>query len=100
VFFNLGSDKKQNLEIRKDILFFLFRNNYWQSRHTPKSNICNKLSQHPCKLINKELKQLYKDEFIRYHVTSHGNDIYLNIRQKSKIELEIKDRLKRLYEWK
>lgn len=36
-------------QIREDILYFLFRNNYWQNRHTPKSNICNKLSQHPCK---------------------------------------------------
>ena len=32
-------------QIREDILYFLFRNNYWQNRHTPKSNICNKLSQ-------------------------------------------------------
>lgn len=38
-------------QIREDILYFLFRNNYWQNRHTPKSNICNKLSPVDC--INK-----------------------------------------------
>ena len=74
----MGSDKKQNLEIRKDILFFLFRNNYWQSRHTPKSNICNKLSQNPCKLINKELKQLYKDELDSILEIAHNASVEEN----------------------
>ena len=53
--------QEQMDEIRKDILFFLFRNNYWQSRHCPHVNICNKLSQHSCKHINKELTKLFKD---------------------------------------
>lgn len=96
----MGLNKKQQNEIRKDILYFLFRNNYWQSRHTPKSNICNKLSQHPCKYINKELKKLFKEEYIRYHVTNHGNDIFLNIHKKSQIEDEIKEKLDQLYNWK
>jgi len=89
-----------NLKIRIDILFFLYRNNYWQNRHTPKSNVCNKLSQHPCKKINKELKQLYKDGLIRYKKTNHDDDIFLNIHKKSRIEEEIKDRLNQLYNWK
>ncbi len=87
-------------QIREDILYFLYRNNYWQNRHTPKSNICNKLSQHPCKKINKELRQLYKDELIRYKKTNHGDDIYLNIHKKSQIENEIKYKLNQLYNWK
>ena len=64
-------------QIRVDVLFFLFRNNYWQNRHTPKSNICNKLSQ-----------------------PNHGKDIFLNIHKKSQIEREIKDKLDQLYNWK
>ena len=87
-------------QIREDILYFLYRNNYWQNRHTPKSNICNKLSQHPCKKINKELRQLYKDELIRYKKTNHGDDIYLNIHKKLQIENEIKYKLNQLYNWK
>lgn len=96
----MGLNKQQQLIIRTDILYFLFRNNYWQSRHTPKSNICNKLSQHPCKYIDKELKKLYKDELIRYKKTNHGTDIYLNIHKKSTIESEIEDKLNQLYIWK
>ena len=65
-------------EIRERILFFLYRNSYWQKRHTPKINICNKLSDIPCKYINKELKKLYKEEFIRFKKTNHGEDVFLN----------------------
>ncbi len=68
----MGLDEEQEEEIRADILYFLYRNNYWQKRHTPKSNICNKLSQHPCKKINTGLKKLYKDKLIRYKKTNHG----------------------------
>ena len=96
----MGLNQEQMVEIRADILYFLYRNNYWQSRHTPKSNICNKLSQHPCKDINSGLKDLYKDKLIRYKKTNHGNDIFLNIHEKSKIEHEIKDKLDQLYNWK
>lgn len=93
-------DKKQESVIRKDILFFLFRNNYWQSRHCPKSNLCNKLSQHSCKHINHVLKKLFKAEIIRFYPTAHGkDDIYLNISKKAQIEEEIKDRLDKLYNW-
>ena len=71
----MGLDEEQEAEIRADILYFLYRNNYWQKRHTPKTNICNKLSQHPCKEINTGLKKLYKDKLIRYKKTNHGDDV-------------------------
>ena len=93
----MGSKKEQIAEIRAAILYFLYRNNYWQNRHTPKINIWNKLSQHPCKEINNGLKKLYKDKLIRYKKTNHGDDVYLNIHEKSKIEEEIKDKLEQLY---
>lgn len=96
----MGLNHEQMAEIRSDILFFLYRNNYWQNRHTPKSNICNKLSQYPCKKINKGLTQLYKAKLIRYKKTNHGDDIFLNIHEKSKIEDEIKHKLNQLYNWK
>ena len=96
----MGLNQEQREEIRVDILYFLYRNNYWQNRHTPKSNICNKLSQHPCKEINKGLKKLYKDKLIRYKKTTHDDDVYLNIHKKSQIENEIKDKLDQLYNWK
>ena len=54
--FKMRLTEEQRKEIREDILFFLFRNNYWQSRHCPHVNISNKLSQHSRKHINKELK--------------------------------------------
>ncbi len=83
--------EKQRKEIREDILFFLFRNNYWQSRHCPEVNICNKLSQHSCKHLKKELKKLFKDEIIRYYPTAHGkDDVYLNIIKKQKLKLKLK----------
>ena len=63
--------EEQRKEIRTRILFFLYRNNYWQSRHTPMINISNKLSDIPRKFINKELKQLYLDEMIRIKSTNH-----------------------------
>ncbi len=96
----MGLNQEQQAEIRADILYFLYRNNYWQNKHTPKSNICNKLSQHPCKEVNKQLRQLYKDKLLRYKKTHHGDDIYLNIHEKSKIENEIKHKLDQLYSWK
>ena len=92
-------DNRLKETIRKDIIYFLYSDNYWQSRHTPKSNICNKLSNYPCKYINKELKRLYKDELIRFKKTNHGLDVYLNIRKKSEIENEITDKLNQLYDW-
>ena len=53
-----------------------------------------------CKEINTGLKKLYKDKLIRYKKTNHGDDVYLNIHEKSKIEEEIKDKLEQLYNWK
>lgn len=90
-------DKMEDLTIRKDILFFLYRNHYFNKRHTPVSNICNKLSQIPCKYIKKELDSLYKTELIRYKKTNHGKDVFLNVRMKKEIEDVISDRLNSLY---
>lgn len=95
----MGLDQKEKTEIRTDILYFLYRNSYWQNRHTPKSNICNKLSNHPCKYINKELKRLYKAELIRFKKTNHGIDVFLNIHKQSEIYEEIKDKLTQLNTW-
>jgi len=55
--FKMSLTEKQRKEIREDILFFLFRNNYWQSRHCPEVNICNKLSQHSCKHLKKRIEK-------------------------------------------
>lgn len=72
----MSKNKTVPTEVRHNILFFLYRNSYWKNRHTPKENLCNKLSHIPCKEINKELKQLYKDKFIRIKKTFHGDDIF------------------------
>lgn len=95
----MSKNKEQGQEIRERILFFLYRNSYWQKRHTPKINICNKLSDIPCKYINRELKKLYKDEFIRFKKTNHGDDVFLNIKKKKEIENEIKSKLNRFYDF-
>ena len=93
----MSKNEEDRQEIRERILFFLYRNSYWQKRHTPKINICNKLSDIPCKYINKELKKLYKEEFIRFKKTNHGEDVFLNIKKKREIENEIEDKLNKLY---
>lgn len=68
-------------------IIFLYLNNYWQNRHTPKINICNKLSQHLCKEINTGLKKkLYKDKLIKYKKTNHGDDVYLNIHENDTVD--------------
>ena len=72
--------------IVKYILFFLYRNHYFNKRHTPIINVCNKLSQFPCKQVKKELDNLYKAELVRYKKTGHGKDVYLNIKMKKEIE--------------
>ena len=93
----MSKNKIDGQEIRERILFFLYRNSYWQKRHTPKVNICNKLSDIPCKYINRELKKLYKEKFIRFKKTNHGEDVFLNIKKKKEIENEIEYKLKQLY---
>lgn len=50
---------KNSEEIRAKILFFMWKNHYFNKRHTPITNLCNKLSEIPCKLINKEVKKLH-----------------------------------------
>ena len=84
---------KTNTIVQEDILFFLYQNRYFNKRHTPISNICNKLSQIPCKYIKNELKNLYKLELIRFKKTKHGNDVYL----KKEIENIISEKLESWY---
>ncbi|AMK15577.1 hypothetical protein [Methanobrevibacter olleyae] len=88
--------KKNKKEIGERILFFLYRSNYWQKRHTPIENICNKLSNIPCKYIKKELRIMSKKELIRYKKTHHGVDIFLNIAKKKEIGKEIQGKLNKL----
>ena len=96
----MSKDKEYGRDVRERILFFLYRNSYWHKRHTPKINICNKLSDIPCKHINKELKKLYVDGFIRFKKTHPGEDVFLNIKMKKEIEKEIENKLNSLYEFK
>ena len=79
---------KTNTIIQEEILFFLYHNKYFNKRHTPISNICNKLSQIPCKYLKKELKILYKSEFVRFKKTKHGHDVFLNVKKKKEIDNE------------
>ncbi len=58
--------------IRQEILFFLYRNHYFNKRHTPISNVCNKLSRFPCKKVKNELNDLFKVQIVRYKKTGHG----------------------------
>ena len=88
---------KTNTIIQEEILFFLYHNKYFNKRHTPISNICNKLSEIPCKYIKNELKSLYKLKLIRFKKTKHGTDVFLNIKMKKEIEKIIFDKLDSLY---
>ena len=88
---------KTNTIVQEDILFFLYQNKYFNKRHTPISNVCNKSSQIPCKYIKNELKNLYKLELIRFKKTKHGNDVYLNVRMKKEIENIISEKLESWY---
>lgn len=81
----------------EEVLFFLYRNHYFNKRHTPISNVCNKLSQILCKYIKKELNNLYKIQLVRYKKTNHGNDVFLNVKKKKEIENIISDKLELLY---
>lgn len=78
---------KTNTIFQEEILFFLYQNKYFNKRHTPISNICNKLSEIPCKHIKNELKNLYKLNFIRFNKTNHGTDVFLNIKMKKKLKI-------------
>ena len=51
--------KDKNLsdeEIKKRIIFSLHRGSYYNSRHTPKKNLCKRLSSIPCKKIIEPLR--------------------------------------------
>ncbi|MBQ2666328.1 hypothetical protein [Methanobrevibacter sp.] len=88
---------KTNTIIQEEILFFLYQNKYFNKRHTPISNICNKLSQIPCKYIKNELKNLYRIKLIRFKKTKHGIDVFLNVKMKREIEGIISQRLESWY---
>lgn len=83
--------------IQEEILFFLYHDKYFNKRHTPIINVCNKLSQIPCKYIKKELKNPYKLHYVRFKKTNHGNDVFLNIKKKREIEDIISSKLDELY---
>ena len=85
--------------IGEDILFFLYRNHYFNKRHTPISNLCNNLQStyNPCKYIKKELSNLNKMHLINFKKTHHGKDVFLNVKKKGKIEKILSDRLDALY---
>lgn len=68
---------KSKPEVEKRILIFLFEHGYIGKHHTPKENVCHKLSNYSCKEVYKSLKKLYKEHYIGIHVTHHGNDVYL-----------------------
>ena len=92
-----GIEKRTNSRNPRGHIIFSISEQLLAKPTPSKINICNKLSQHPCKEINTGLKKLYKDKLIRYKKTNHGDDVYLNIHEKSKIEEEIKDKLEQLY---
>ena len=87
----------ETIIIKEDILFFLYRNHYFNKRHTSVYNVCNKLSYIPCKQIKKELDNLYKLKIVGYKKTHHGKDVFfLNVKMKKEIE-NITDKLDALY---
>ena len=88
---------KTSNEIRTKILFFMWKNRYFNKRHTPITNICNKLSEIPCKLINKEIKKLHAERIIGFKKTNHGLDVYLNYKMKKEIRIAIAERLDEYY---
>ena len=88
---------KTNTIIQEAILFFLYHDKYFNKRHTPIINVCNKLSQILCKYIRKELKNLYKLKLISFKKTKYGNDVFLNIGKKKEIEEIISKKLDSLY---
>lgn len=51
-------------EIEIKIVYALHRRAYYNKRHTPIKNVCNRLSYIPCKQINKAVKKLHKKGII------------------------------------
>lgn len=88
---------KNSEEIRAKILFFMWKNHYFNKRHTPITNLCNKLSEIPCKLINKEVKKLHAERIIGFKKTNHSLDIFLNHKMKEEIRIIIAKRLDEYY---
>ena len=77
--------------IQEEILFFLYRKNYFNKRHTPIVNLCNKLSRIPCKEI-----KIYKLYLVGIKPTGHGKDVFLNVGMIDEIEKIISERLNKL----
>lgn len=84
-------------EIRVKILFFMWKKHYFNKKHTPITNLCNKLSEIPCKLIHKEVKKLHAEKIMGYKKTNHGLDVFLNHRMKDEIQKIIAERLGEYY---
>ena len=82
--------------IQEEILFFLYRKNYFNKRHTPIVNLCNKLSRIPCKEIKKELKNLNKLYLVGIKPTGHGKDVFLNVGMIDEIEKIISEKINKL----
>jgi hypothetical protein len=73
-------------EISEKIVYSLYRKKYFGERHTPPIFICKRLSNIPCKHINKQLKKLAKEGIVGIYNTGHGKDIYLNPKKIKEIE--------------
>ncbi|WP_407381735.1 hypothetical protein [Methanobrevibacter sp.] len=91
------SKNKSSNEVREKILFFMWQKRYFNKKHTPITNLCNKLSEIPCKSINKEVKRLHAENIIGYKKTHHGLDVYLKPSMKKEIQLIIQKRLEEYY---
>jgi len=73
-------------EIQKDIVSSLYLKRHIGKRHTPIENLCQRLSQYPCKTIKKELKVLHNKGLLNFKQTYHGKDIYLNSKKVKEIK--------------
>lgn len=83
-------------EIEIKMVYALHRRAYYNKRHTPIKNVCNRLSYIPCKQINKAVKKLHKKGIIGIKKTFHGADIYLNHKKKAEIQDMISTKLSEL----
>ncbi|MDL2270627.1 hypothetical protein LJC03_02340 [Methanobrevibacter sp. OttesenSCG-928-I08] len=90
-------DEYNEEEIKAKIVYSLYRKKYFGERHTPPIFICKRLSNIPCKYINKQLKKLAKEGIIGIYTTGHGKDIYLNPKKIKEIENTISHLIEDLY---
>ena len=85
---------EEKIEIK--IVYALHRRAYYNKRHTPIKNVCNRLSYIPCKQINKVVKKLHKKGIIGIKKTFYGAYIYLNHKKKAEIQDIISTKLSEL----